>query len=118
MKAQLISESVYCLHADIHTSDLFEGIWPIPKGVSLNAYIVKGEKTALIDLVRDWTDAPKQLEDCLASIGLSFSKIDYLVLNHLEPDHTGWLKEFREQNPGAEILATQKGCNLIKSFYR
>ncbi|MDR1252287.1 MAG: FprA family A-type flavoprotein [Treponema sp.] len=118
MKAQLITEGVYCLHADIYTNDLFEGIWPIPKGVSLNAYIVKGEKTALIDLVRDWASAPKQLADCLSSIGLSFSNIDYLILNHLEPDHTGWLKEFREMNPGAEILATPKGCNLIKCFYK
>jgi flavorubredoxin len=118
MKAQLIAEGVYCLHADINTADLFEGIWPIPKGVSLNSYIVKGEKTALIDLVREWADAPKQLEECLASVGLSFSKIDYLILNHLEPDHTGWLKEFRQQNPNAEILATAKGCNLIKTFYK
>lgn len=114
----MISGGIYCLHADIYTDDLFEGIWPIPKGVSLNSYIVKGEKTALIDLVRDWTGAPQQLEECLSSVGLSFSQIDYLILNHLEPDHTGWLKEFREQNPGAEIIATQKGCNLIKSFYR
>jgi flavorubredoxin len=90
MKAQLISEGVYCIHADIHTSDLFEGIWPIPKGVSLNSYVVKGEKTALIDLVRDWNGAPNQFADCLDSIGLSFSSIDYLILNHLEPDHTGW----------------------------
>ena len=118
MNAQLISEGVYCIHADINTSDLFEGIWPIPNGVSLNAYIVKGQKTALIDLARDWTGAPKQLEDCLQSIGLSFSKIDYLILNHLEPDHTGWLNEFRRQNPGAQILATVMGSNLIKSFYR
>jgi flavorubredoxin len=118
MKAELISEGVYCLHADIYTNDLFEGIWPIPKGVSLNSYVVKGEKTALIDLVRDWAEAPRQLEQCLASRGFSFSKIDYLILNHLEPDHTGWLNEFRKQNPNAEILATQKGCNLIKSFYK
>ncbi|MDR1587055.1 MAG: FprA family A-type flavoprotein [Treponema sp.] len=118
MKAQGISDGVFCLHADIHTADFFEGIWPIPKGVSLNAYVVKGEKTALIDLVRDWTDAPKQLEECLSSIGLSFSKFDYLILNHLEPDHTGWLREFREQNPGAGIIATQKGINLVKSFYK
>ena len=68
MKAQLVSEGVYCLHADIHTADLFEGIWPIPKGVSLNAYVVKGEKTALVDLVRDWMGAPRQLEECLSSI--------------------------------------------------
>jgi flavorubredoxin len=118
MKAQLISEGVYCLHADIYTDALFAGIWPIPKGVSLNSYVVKGEKTALIDLVRDWTDAPGQLAGCLSSIGLSFAKIDYLILNHLEPDHTGWLNEFREQNPGAEIIATPKGCKLIQSFYK
>ncbi|MDR0321105.1 MAG: MBL fold metallo-hydrolase, partial [Treponema sp.] len=118
MKAQCISEGIYCLHADINTEDLFEGIWPIPKGVSLNSYIVQGKKTALIDLVRDWANAPHQFEDCLASIGLSFSQIDYLVLNHLEPDHTGWLREFRQQNPGVQIFATQKGCNLLKSFYK
>jgi flavorubredoxin len=79
--------------------------------------VVKGEKTALVDLVRDWTGAPKQLEDCLASIGMDFSRIDYLILNHLEPDHTGYLKEFRELNPGAEIIATSRGINLVKSFY-
>ncbi|MDR1239846.1 MAG: FprA family A-type flavoprotein [Treponema sp.] len=118
MKAQTIAEGVYCLHADIQTTDLFEGIWPIPDGVSLNAYVVRGEKTALIDLVRDWTGAPQQLADCLASIGLDFSRIDYLILNHLEPDHTGWLREFRKQNPGAEILATAKGINLVKTFYK
>jgi flavorubredoxin len=118
MNSRLISEGVYSLHADVSADDLFEGIWPIPKGVSLNSYIVQSEKIALIDLVRDWTGAPRQLESALASMGLSFTQIDYLVLNHLEPDHTGWLREFREQNPKAEILTTQKGCNLIKSFYR
>jgi flavorubredoxin len=118
MRSHLISEGVHCLHADICTGDLFEGIWPIPQGVSLNSYIVKGEKIALIDLVSDWADAPRQLDECLSSIGLSFSQINYLILNHLEPDHTGWLKEFREQYPLVEILATQKGCNLLKSFYK
>jgi len=118
MKAHQITETVYCLHADIQTTELFEGIWPIPKGVSLNAYIVKGEKIALIDLIRDWTGAPKQIEDALSSVGASFSDIDYLILNHLEPDHTGWLREFRETNPKAEILSTAKGINLVKTFYK
>jgi flavorubredoxin len=118
MKADLISDSVYCLHADIQTTELFEGIWPIPDGVSLNSYVVKGEKTALIDLVRDWANAPKQLAEALTTIGMDFSKFDYLILNHLEPDHTGWLREFRDKNPNAEILATAKGVNLIKSFYK
>ncbi|GHU05003.1 MBL fold hydrolase [Spirochaetia bacterium] len=118
MKASTISDRVFCLHADIKTDDLFEGIWPIPEGVSLNTYLVKGEKIALIDLIRDWTGAPGQVEASLKGLGLGFSDIDYLVLNHLEPDHTGWLKEFRAKNPRVEILATAKGINLVKSFYK
>jgi flavorubredoxin len=118
MKAHVIGDGIYGLHADIRVADLFEGIWPIPNGVSLNSYIVKGEKTALVDLVRDWSDAPKQIEEELASIGIDFNAVDYLVLNHLEPDHTGWLREFRTKNPKAEIIATAKGINLVKSFYR
>ncbi|MDR0388557.1 MAG: FprA family A-type flavoprotein [Spirochaetaceae bacterium] len=112
-----ISDGVYCVHADIQTKDLFEGIWPVARGVSLNCYLVRGEKTALIDLVRDWTDAPGQLEAKLSELGLSFADIDYLILNHLEPDHTGWLREFFRVNTRAEILATPKGIKLVRSFY-
>ncbi|MFA6505696.1 MAG: FprA family A-type flavoprotein [Treponemataceae bacterium] len=118
MKAYPIADSVFCLHADIDTDDLFEGIWPIPHGVSLNSYLVKGEKIALLDLVRDWFGAPTQLSDELASIGVSFKDIDYLILNHLEPDHTGWLAEFKALNPKVEIISTAKGIELVKSFYK
>ena len=118
MKAQTITDYIYCIHADIRTNDLFEGIWPIPDGVSLNSYIVKGEKTALIDLFRDWTGAIKQVEGTLASIKINFKEVDYLILNHVEPDHTGWLREFRAINPGSEIISTQKGIDLVKTFYK
>ena len=118
MKAHTITENIFCVHADIKTSDLFEGIWPIPNGVSLNSYIVKGEKIALIDLFLDWSGAARQIEEALASLGTNFSEVDYLILNHLEPDHTGWLRAFRAKNPGAEIISTQKGINLVKSFYK
>ncbi|MDR0586832.1 MAG: FprA family A-type flavoprotein [Treponema sp.] len=118
MKAHKISDSVFCIYADITTTDLFEGIWPIPNGVSLNSYLVRGEKTALVDLIRDWSEAPKQLAEALASAGTGFDKVDYLILNHLEPDHTGWLGEFRKINPKAEIISTAKGINLVKTFYK
>ena len=120
MKAQEITDNIHCIHADIRTTELFEGIWPIPDGVSLNAYLVKGQKTALIDLFCDWDSALGQMEEAIASINANagFSGIDYLVLNHLEPDHTGWLREFREKNPNVEIISTQKGINLVKSFYK
>ena len=116
MKIYPVSESVYCLHADIQTKDLFEGIWPIPHGVSLNCYLVKGKKTALIDLIRD--EASGQIEKQLNQLGLGYGDIDYLILNHLEPDHTGWLREFRLRNPNAKIISTAKGIKLVNSFYK
>jgi len=118
MKAQAITDYIYCIHTDLKTSEFFEGIWPIPKGVSLNSYIVKGEKTALVDLFKDQDNAAAETEKALSTIGVSFSDIDYLILNHLEPDHSGWLKEFRAKNPKAEIIATQKGIDLVKAFYK
>jgi anaerobic nitric oxide reductase flavorubredoxin len=118
MRAQKISDRIFALHADVETDELFEGIWPIPQGVSLNSYLVKGDKVALVDLVRDWGGAPAALEAELAQAGVELSGIDYLVLNHLEPDHTGYLADFRRINPKAKILATAKGCELVKGFYK
>jgi flavorubredoxin len=66
----------------------------------------------------DWNGAANHIKKNLASINLNFSGIDYLILNHLEPDHTGWLRDFRIQNPRAEIISTSKGIDLVKSFYK
>ena len=118
MKAFAMGEGIWALHADVRTDDLFEGIWPIPDGVSLNSYVVKGDKTALIDLVRDWGGAVEALESGLSQAGVKLADVDYLVLNHLEPDHTGWLAEFRRANPRVEILTTAKGAALVESFYK
>jgi len=118
MKAHRISDAVYALHADVRTEDLFEGIWPIPDGVSLNSYLVKGDKIALVDLVRDWGGAPAALESGLSQAGVKLADVDYLILNHLEPDHTGWLADYKRLNPKVKILATAKGIALVKSFYK
>ncbi len=118
MKAHKISDSVHAVHADIHSDERFEGIWPIPDGVTLNSYVVRGAKTALIDLIKDWSGSVGQFEEQLASIGLSFEKIDYLVLNHLEPDHTAFLNEIRSRNPGVQILSTTKGIAMVRNFFK
>jgi flavorubredoxin len=118
MKAHKLGDRVYVLHADVRTEDLFEGIWPIPDGVSLNSYLIKGDKIALVDLVRDWGGAPAALESGLSQAGVKLADVDYLILNHLEPDHTGWLAEYRRINPKVRILATAKGVQLVKSFYK
>ncbi|MDR2519078.1 MAG: FprA family A-type flavoprotein [Spirochaetaceae bacterium] len=115
MKIHTIADSVYCIPVDIRSTDLFEGIWPVPNGFSLNTYVVKGEKTALIDLVQDRPDAASPVETALAD---RFGPVDYLILNHLEPDHSGWLREFLRKNPRAQIIATAKGIDLVTSFYK
>jgi anaerobic nitric oxide reductase flavorubredoxin len=117
MEALKIAEGTYRLSANIGSKDLFEGIWPIPNGVSLNAYLVQGEKTALIDLVKDWDDAPASIGKQLSSLSIGYEDIDYLVLNHMEPDHTGWLRELRQRNPGLEIYASKKAVPLVAAFY-
>ncbi|MDC7124646.1 MAG: FprA family A-type flavoprotein [Spirochaetales bacterium] len=118
MKAIEIADGIFRVAANIGSKELFEGIWPIPEGVSLNTYLVKGEKTALIDLVKDWDDALDQVNEQLAAAGSSIESIDYLIINHMEPDHTGWLSEMKEKNPGLKIYCSKKAVPLVKAFYK
>lgn len=118
MNAHAITDDVFAIHADIKTSARFEGIWPIPHGVTLNSYVVKGDKTALIDLAKDWAGSIQQFEAQLAGAGTSFDKIDYLILNHLEPDHTAFLLELKKRNPKVEIISTPKGIAMVKNFFK
>lgn len=117
MKAIEITQDIYWIGANISTNDLFEGIWPIPYGVTINSYVVRGEKIAVIDLVRDWAGASTYLLDELNSIGIHPSQVDYFILNHLEPDHTGDLRALYELSDGAKIITSKKGVNLVKEFY-
>lgn len=119
MEAKKLTERVYCIHADIHDRTArFEGIWLLPHGVSINSYVVKGEKTALIDIVKDWDGSVDSYRKQLESIGLSFSSFDYVILNHLEPDHSDLISLVKEENPKAEILASAKGVALVKNFFK
>lgn len=118
MKNAEIASGIYRITANIGNKDLFEGIWPIPHGVSINSYLVRGEKTALIDLVKDWDDALSQMEQQIYSAGSGLDNIDYLILNHMEPDHTGWLSECKKQNPNLKIYCSKKAVPLVKAFYK
>jgi anaerobic nitric oxide reductase flavorubredoxin len=116
MTIKTISPCISVIHSDITSHPLFEGYWSIPDGVTLNSYVVRGKKTALIDLTADWSEAVQLLEKQLDAIG--GVKIDYLVLNHLEPDHTGFLPEFVKRNPDVEIISTVKGVALVRNFLK
>ncbi|QEN06184.1 FprA family A-type flavoprotein [Thiospirochaeta perfilievii] len=117
MKSNKIADGIFQLGANINNGDLFEGLWPIPDGVSLNSYIVKGEKTALIDLVDDWDNAPNNLLNQLDQIDIELESIDYIVLNHLEPDHTGWIKGFLEKTKDVVIVTSPKGEKMLRALF-
>jgi len=112
-----LAKDIYWIGANVHTEDLFEGIWPIPNGVALNAYAIKGEKIAIIELVREWGGAALTFMENLKSLSIDPNEIDYIILNHLEPDHTGFTYILHSIAPNAEIIATEKGTDLVDGFY-
>ena len=117
MKAVKIADGVHCLPVNLENYQLFEGMWPMPHGISINAYVVEGDKTALIDLIEDTDDKPADFQDELHSISLNERTIDYLVINHMEPDHTSWLPKLIDKNPNLQIYLTKKAAGVLKSFF-
>ena len=115
MPAVEIRPDVYWIGVNDRTTDLFEGLWPITKeGVSYNAYLINDEKKAIVDLAKAFkTD---ELFDQIAAI-VELSEIDYVVINHMEPDHTGVLRTLRKITPGITILGSPKTREMLESFY-
>lgn len=95
-------------------TDRFEGLWPLPYGVSYNSYIVRDEKTALIDTVEIGF-----VEDLLAHIHGIDQKltIDYLVVNHMEPDHSGGIPVLLEAYPQLKLVGNRQTIGMLKGFY-
>lgn len=117
MKIHKIQDEIYRISVNIEDKDyLFEGIWPIPHGISINGYLIKGEKNILIDLTQDIMDFPRQMTEQLDMASLNIEDIDILIMNHMEPDHSGWLREFCSKNSKAQIYCTPKAVPLLQSF--
>jgi len=116
MKKMEIADGIYMLSMNVEDI-LFEGIWYLANGVTLNSYIVKGDKTALIDGVIGWDGVPETLYKNLEEIGVNPKEIDYLIVNHMEPDHSGWLENFKKVNDNFTIICTDKAAKLVNSFY-
>lgn len=96
---------------------LFEGMWHLPKGVTLNSYIVKGKETAIIDGFCGWDGVPETLYKLLDEAGVELESIRYLIVNHMEPDHSGWIESFRKLHNNFEIYCTKESAALLKAFY-
>lgn len=110
-----ISNKVSYVGVDDHTTTLFEGLWTLPKGASYNSYLVDGgDKVALIDTV-DASCFATLLANIKARIG--DRGLDYLVVNHMEPDHSGSISLIKAYYPGIEIVGNAKTAQMIKGFY-
>jgi len=116
MKKIKIADGIHMLTMNVEDI-LFEGIWEIANGVTLNSYIVQGEKTAIIDGVINWDGVPETLYNNLQEINVDPNNIDYLIVNHMEPDHSGWISNFRKVKDDFTIICTDKAAKMVASFY-
>ncbi|MCM1318912.1 MAG: FprA family A-type flavoprotein [Muribaculaceae bacterium] len=107
-----ITKDVYYSGVDDLTTHRFEGLWALPWGVSYNSYIVHGEKTALIDGVE-----LKKLEELLRTIDSTHVAPDYLIVNHMEPDHSGAIPGLLDHYPQMKIVGNAKTAEMIRGFY-
>ena len=110
-----ISNRIYSVGVNDLEKTLFEGLWPIPYGVSYNSYLVVDEKVALIDTVECGFDK-EYLENINEVLG--DRKIDYLVVNQMEPDHSSLIAEMMAQYPELQIIANAKTLPMLKGYYQ
>lgn len=115
MNIDEICNGIYYVGVNDRTTHRFEGMWPLPMGVSYNSYLVKGaEKVALIDTVH-----VSQSARFLAHIAeiTGGAGIDYLVVNHMEPDHSGSIHAIKAMYPGLKIVGNGKTAAMLKDYY-
>lgn len=93
---------------------LFENIWPLDRGVSYNSYLIVDEKTALIDTIEDRA-AGNYIERIKAL--LNGRTLDYLIINHMEPDHSGEIKEIFEQFKGVKLVGNAKTFKMVEAYW-
>lgn len=109
-----IKNNVYYVGVNDRNKAKFEGLWPLPEGISYNSYLIVDDKVALIDTV-DLAFFPQFLDNIREVIG--DRPIDYIVINHMEPDHSGCMSLMRKYYPDVEVIGNKKSFNLLKGFY-
>lgn len=109
-----ILPGIHYVGVNDRTTTRFEALWSLPMGVSYNAYLVAGEKIALIDTVEE--SFGSRLEANIRE-AIGERKIDYLIVNHMEPDHSSSIAALRRIYPDIEIVGNAKTLQMIEGFY-
>ena len=108
-----VTDNLYWVGANDHRTHLFENIHPIPRGVSYNAYLLMDKSTVLFDTV-DWSVCRQLMENLDHLLG--DRPLDYLVINHMEPDHGASIEEILIRWPNVKIISTAKAFMLMRQF--
>ena len=109
-----IGKDIYWVGVNDRRTERFENYLPLPSGVAYNSYLINDEKVCLIDTV-EVRQSGTFLNKIQAIIG--DKKIDYLVVNHMEPDHSGSMEEILRAYPEITVIGNAKTLQMIKSFY-
>ena len=110
-----IGNDIYYVGVNDHQIDLFEGQYVVPNGMSYNSYVIKDEKIAVMDTV----DA-NFTEEWLGNVAkvLDGAKPDYLVVQHMEPDHAANIENFMKAYPDTTVVANTKTFTMMENFFR
>ena len=107
-----ITKDILYVGVNDHDIDLFEGHYIVPDGMAYNSYVVKGEKTAVMDSVdAHFTD------EWISKVREAAGAPDYLVIQHMEPDHSGSIMGFMNAFPEAKIVSSQKAFTMMANFF-
>ena len=109
-----ITENIFYIGASDRRIELFENVHPVPDGISYNSYVIKDEKTALLDTAD--SSVSKEFLENLKFV-LNGAKLDYIVVNHVEPDHCATLKTVLDIYPEAEIVCDKIALKMINQFF-
>lgn len=109
-----IQENLYYLGVNDRQTEYFENMWPLPYGVAYNSYLLTGEKTCLMDTVK--VSKSDEFVDNVKAI-LKDRKLDYLVIHHIEPDHSGSIPQILDLYPDLKIVGNKKTRSMLNDYY-
>lgn len=109
-----LTEDIIWVGGSDRRLNLFENAYPIPRGVSYNAYVVKDEQNVLVDTA-DHAIEDLFLENIEAA--LNGETLDYIIVQHMEPDHAATLKRVCEKYAGAQVIASAKAADMVGQFF-
>ena len=107
-----ITDDILYVGVNDHDVDLFEGQFEVPLGMAYNSYVVKAQKVAVMDTVD-----VRFGDEWLKNVAAATDRVDYLVVQHMEPDHSANIARFAEAYPDAKIVSSMPAFAMMKNYF-